>query len=88
MTSSDVPCELEDTDFSEAIEMWGRPRGIILACKHTGRCLLPLPPRAASTSSSTHVYTLSLPGMQPRLTYIAAAGGAQAVCFYDLTLGG
>jgi len=46
-----------------------------------------LPP-AIFTSSSTHDHTLSLPGMQPRLTSIAAAGGAQAVCFYDLTLGG
>ena len=45
-------------------------------------------PRLVFSSSSTHSYILSLPGMQPRLTSIAAAGGAQAVCFYDLTLGG
>ena len=69
-------------------DMWGRLRSIILACKHTRRCLVTLLPRAILTSSSTHGHISSLPGMQPRHTSIAAAGGAQAVCFYDLTLGG
>lgn len=72
-------------------DMWGRLRSsIILACnlQHIRRCLVTLLPRATFDSSSTRSHTLSLSGMQPRHTSIAAAGGAQAVCFYDLTLGG
>ena len=51
------------------------------------------PSRDIHTTSGVYLtqaflYSSSLPGMQPRHIRIAAAGGAQAVCFYDLTLGG
>jgi hypothetical protein len=71
------------------LEMWGRLRSNILAYLHAYR----IPSRDITTTSdlqlaqSAQAYP-SLPGMQPRHTSIAAAGGAQAVCFYDLTLGG